>query len=238
VILVLLNLGHLGPFYFLLLFNQTVDISRFRNFCRPSYNRCMIYSVSGKLVLKSTNFVVIETGRLGLKLLVGERTIKSLPPAGAADDATSAVKLFSYLHVRENGMELYGFLSEEMLVYFEMLISVSGVGPKSALAILDVAPINELSAAIKEGRPDLLTRASGIGRKTAERVIVELRSKVQSAKSGLVVEKMETDADLIEALSNLGYRREEARAALMKVDAKITGVEARLKAALAILSKK
>jgi len=207
----------------------------------------MIYSVSGKLVLKSNNFVVIETGGLGLKLLVGERTIKTLPPAasGAGGIGGSAnannerdVKLFSYLHVRENGMELYGFVREEELVYFEMLISVSGVGPKSALAILDVAPLEELSAAIKEGRPDLLTRASGIGRKTAERVIVELRTKVQSAKSGLVVEKMETDADLIEALSNLGYRREDARVALGKVEAKVHGIEARLKAALAILSKK
>lgn len=197
----------------------------------------MIYTVSGKLTLKSANCVVIETGGLGLKLLVSERTIKALPPVSGAG-ATSDIKLFSYLHVRENGMELYGFLSEEALVYFEMLISVSGVGPKSALAILDVAPMHELSAAIKEGRPDLLTRASGIGRKTAERVIIELRSKVQSAKSGLVVEKMETDADLTEALSNLGYRREDARAALAKVDAKITGVEARLKAALAVLSKK
>lgn len=191
----------------------------------------MIYSVSGKLAIKSNNFVVVETGGLGLKIMTGERTIKALPPAGAA------VKLFSYLHARENAMELYGFLSEEALIYFEMLISVAGVGPKSALAILDVAPIEELSAAIKEGRPDLLTRASGIGRKTAERVIVELRSKVQSAKSGLVVEKMETDADLIETLANLGYRREEAREALAKVDPKVHGIEGRLKAALAMLSK-
>ena len=84
----------------------------------------------------------------------------------------------------------------------------------------------------------MLTRASGIGRKTAERIIVELRGKVQSAKSGLVIEKMETDSDLVEALSNLGYRREEARAALGKVDPKLTGVEERLKAALVVLSKK
>ncbi|HVO28455.1 MAG TPA: Holliday junction branch migration protein RuvA [Candidatus Paceibacterota bacterium] len=190
----------------------------------------MIYSVSGKLALKSDHFVVVEAGGLGLKLFVGERTAGALPPAGAV------VKLFSYLNVRENGMDLYGFLSDEELGYFELLISVSGVGPKSALAILDVAPMGELSAAIKEGRPDLLTRASGVGRKTAERIIVELRTKVQSAKSGLVVEKMETDADLVEALAGLGYRREEARAALAKVDAKVTGIEARLKAALAALS--
>lgn len=192
----------------------------------------MIYSVSGKLALKGDNFVVVEAGGLGLKLAVGAGTIKALPAAGAT------VKVFSYLQVRENGMELYGFLSENELEYFEMLISVSGVGPKSALAILDVAKLNELSAAIKEGRPDLLTRASGIGRKTAERIIIELRTKVQSAKSGSVVEKMETDSDLVEALSNLGYRHEEARIAVAKVDAKVQGIEARLKAALAILTKK
>jgi Holliday junction DNA helicase RuvA len=119
-----------------------------------------------------------------------------------------------------------------------MLISVSGVGPKSALSILDVAKLDELAAAIKEGRPDLLTRASGIGLKTAERIIVELRSKVQSSKSGSVVEKMEGDADIIEALTGLGYRREEARAALAKIDQKIRGTEDRLKAALAMLAKK
>lgn len=199
----------------------------------PPYNKSMIYSVSGNLTYKAANFVVIETGGLGLKLIVGERTLKDLP---GAKNTERAVKLFSYMHVRENGMELYGFLTEDELIYFEMLISVSGVGPKSALAILDVAPMQELSAAIKEGRPDLLTRASGIGRKTAERVIIELRSKVQSAKSGLVVEKMETDADLIEALSNLGYRRDDARAALAKVDPKLHGLEERLKAALGVLA--
>jgi Holliday junction DNA helicase RuvA len=193
----------------------------------------MIYSVSGRLAVKADNFVVIEAGGLGLKLIVSDTTLKGLPAAGAPD-----VKLFSYLQPRENAMELFGFFTEEELEYFEMLISVSGVGPKSALAILDVARLDELSAAIKEGRPDLLTRASGIGRKTAERIIVELRSKVQSAKSGAVVEKMETDSDLVEALSNLGYRREEARAAVAKVDPKLIGIEARLKAALAILNKK
>jgi Holliday junction DNA helicase RuvA len=194
--------------------------------------KAMIYSAAGKLTLKTDRFVVVEAGGVGLKLLAGERTIKTLPAVG------NEVKLFTYLHARENALELYGFLSSEELDYFEMLISVSGVGPKSALSILDVAPLGDLSAAIKEGRPELLSRASGIGRKTAERVIVELRTKVQSAKSGLVVEKMETDADLVEALSNLGYRREEARVALTKVDAKLHGIEERLKAALAILSKK
>lgn len=192
----------------------------------------MIYSLSGKLAAKNDRFVVVEAGGLGLKIATSETTRTALPAVGAN------TRLFCHLHVREDALDLYGFSTEGELNFFEMLISVSGVGPKSALSIMDVAKLDELSAAIKEGRPDLMTRASGIGRKTAERIIVELRAKVQSAKSGLVVEKMEGDADILEALTNLGYRRDEARAALAKLDSKLNGTEARLKAALGLLSKK
>lgn len=192
----------------------------------------MLYSVSGTIVLKEDNLVVIESGGLGIKAYASDETVRALPAVG------QNAKLFTYLYVREDILDLYGFATQDERRFFEMLISVSGIGPKSALAILDVAPLEELAAAIKEGRPDLMTRASGVGRKTAERVIVELKTKVQSAKSGLVVEKMQTDVDLVEALVSLGYRREEARAALVKVDAKIVGTEDRLKAALAVLSKK
>jgi len=192
----------------------------------------MLYSISGKLVLRAGRLAVVENGGMAFKVFTNERTVSHLPPAG------TEVKFFTYLNVREDGLDLYGFLDQAELAFFEMLISVSGVGPKSALSIMDVAKLEELSAAIKEGRPDLMTRASGIGTKTAERIIVELRSKVQSAKSGLVVEKMEGDSDIVEALTNLGYRREEARAALAKIDPKTQGMEARLKAALALLSKK
>lgn len=194
----------------------------------------MIYSVLGKLALKGDGFVVVDVGGLGIKLYVSKQTISALPAAGAGHEA----KFFSHLNVKEDALDLYGFVSQEELSFFELLISVSGVGPKSALAILDVGPLDELSAAIKEGRPDLLTRAAGVGRKIAERVILELKAKVQSATSGDMVEKMQTDSDLVEALTSLGYRRDEARAALGKVDATVKGTEDRLKAALRILSAK
>jgi Holliday junction DNA helicase RuvA len=190
----------------------------------------MIYGVSGKLAAKGESFMVVETGGFGLKIFASGQTIRRAGSVGRD------IKLFTHFHIREDAMELYGFLSEDELSFFELLISVSGVGPKSALSIIDVADLEELSAAIQEGRPDLLTKASGIGRKTAERIIVELRSKMKSSRSGAVVEKMETDVDLIEALSNLGYRREEARDALAKVSRETMGVEARLKEALRILS--
>lgn len=192
----------------------------------------MIYSVSGKLAAKGRNFAVVEAAGVGLKIFVHQRALSSLPPIG------EAVKFFTYLNVREDLLDLYGFLSQEESDFFQLLTSVSGVGPKSALAILDVAPMKDLTAAIKEGRPDLMTRASGIGSKTGERIILELRNKVKAEQSEESVKKMESDADIVETLTSLGYRREEAKVALQKVDEKITSLEVRLKAALKILSGK
>jgi holliday junction DNA helicase RuvA len=192
----------------------------------------MIYSIEGTLALKDDHFAVVQTGGLGLKLFASRLTIEGLPATGAD------VKFYCHLHVREDALDLFGFTTERELVFFEMLIAVSGVGPRSALAILDTGPLDELSAAIKENRPDLLTRAPGIGRKTAERVIIELRNKVQAATSEATVAKMETDTDLLDALTSLGYRKEEARAALAKVGKEVEGTEARLRAALAVLSNK
>jgi len=192
----------------------------------------MIYSVTGTVTARHNNFFVLETGGIGYKIFTNERTM------GELTSENGSVRVFTHLQPREDAMELYGFLHEEELKFFEMLISVSGVGPRSALSILGVAELKQLSAAIKEGRPDVLTHASGIGRKTAERIIVELRTKVQSDESEATVKTMETDADLVETLVALGYRRDQARAALGKVDEKITGMEVRLKAALKILSNK
>lgn len=192
----------------------------------------MLYSISGKLASKTGNFAVVDAAGLGLKIFMSSRTLERLPKIG------EAVKLFLHLHVREDALELYGFLSEDELRFFELLISVSGVGPKSAIAILNIADLKELAAAIKESRPDLLTRASGIGRKTAERIVLELKSRVEAPTAGLTVAKMESDADLVEMLAGLGYRKQEAKDALAKVDEKIVDLEERLKAALKNLTKK
>src|SRR3989338_9255844 len=118
----------------------------------------MIYTLQGKLTKKGERCVVVEVHGVGFRVAMSERTLKALRRAG------SEVKIFTHLHVREDALELYGFPTEEELRFFDLLNSVGGVGPKSALAVLDVAPLKELEAAIIEGRPDLLTRASGIGR--------------------------------------------------------------------------
>ena len=192
----------------------------------------MIYSLTGKLALKSDHFVIVEVSGIGLKVFIKKGDVKGLPAIGGE------IKLFTHFHVREDSMDLYGFSSEDELNFFEMLNSVSGVGPRSALAILDISELRNLLSAIKENRPDLLTRASGIGRKIAERIILELKNKVQAEKSESVVRKMESDVDLAETLVSLGYRRDEAKSALSKVDEKVVGMEDRLKAALKILGRK
>jgi len=193
----------------------------------------MIYTVSGRLSVKKENFAVVDIAGVGMKLFLHRRGLDSLPPLG------ETVKFFSYLHVREDALELYGFQNEEELKLFELLNSVSGIGPKSALGILDVAPIKELTSAIKEGRADLMTRASGVGSKTAERIILELRNKVSVQHSEEAVKKMESDADIVETLSGLGYRKEEIKSALQRLpEGAGTGLEERLKAALKLLSRK
>ncbi len=192
----------------------------------------MIWSVAGRLKHKGNGFIVVEVGGIGLKVSVHGRLLSKLPAPGGE------VSLYSHLHVREDALDLYGFSSPEELNLFELLNSVAGVGPKSALAILDLADHKSIAAAIKEGRPDVLTRASGIGRKTAERIVLELRHKVEVELSQAALSKMETDADLAETLTGLGYRRDDAREALQKVSAETKDITARLKEALKILSGK
>lgn len=191
----------------------------------------MIDHVTGTLVRKTERFAVIKCNGVGFKVFSHERALGKLPREG------SEVTLYTLLYLREDGAELYGFLTREELEFFDLLNSVAGVGPKSALAVLEVAPLKDLAAAIKENRPDLLTRASGIGRRTAERIILELKGKVRAEASEEAVRKMESDADIVEALANLGYRREEAKAALGKLGEKPAELEARLKAALKVLGR-
>ncbi|HTY39719.1 MAG TPA: Holliday junction branch migration protein RuvA [Candidatus Paceibacterota bacterium] len=192
----------------------------------------MIYSVSGRVTHVGEQYAVLEVGGVGLKIFMTQRALGALPPIG------SETSVFSYLNVRENALDLFGFRTAEELRFFELLITVSGVGPRSALAVLEVGDLKNLAAAIKEGRPDLLTQAAGVGRKTAERIIVELRNKVEAKTSAGLVATMDRDADLIEALIGLGYRREQVKAALQRLPEGTTGLEVRLKAALKILAER
>lgn len=192
----------------------------------------MIYSLQGNITEKKDNFFVLEIGGIAFQIKSSLNVVKNLPEIGRE------VKIFTYLHVREDSLELYGFLTEEERQFFEMLISISGIGPKSALGIMGVEKLEKIKAAITEGRSELLTKASGIGKKIAERVILELRGKLSQQGSGNIVGLMETDQDIVEALANLGYAKSQAKEALAKVDPKIAKMEERIKSALNLLKSK
>lgn len=192
----------------------------------------MIYSLTGKLVSVTKTSAIISVGGVGFRVFMSLDALRKLRAQNGE------VSVFTHLHMREEGPELYGFNSAQELSFFELLISVSGVGPKSALSIMDIAELEKLSAAIQEGRPDLMTRASGVGRKTAERIIVELREKVSTLQSQEIVAQMEGDSDLVDALVGLGYKRADAQKAISKIDKSILGLDARLKEALMELRTK
>ncbi len=187
----------------------------------------MIHRVSGTLFAKKPNFLVLETsGGVSLRIFASPHTLSLLPVAG------SPITVFTHLHVREDALELYGFSAESELSLFEKLISVSGIGPKSAMGILGVSKPDQLVAAINEGRTELITRASGVGKKTAERVVLELKGKLAGVGSAEALASMESDVELEETLVSLGYSHAQAKIALEKVGPKVTGFKERLREAL------
>lgn len=184
----------------------------------------MIASIEGKILDKGARFVVVDVGGVGYKIFL-------MASALAKAKVDESAKFWTHLHVREDAMELYGFLEKEELGFFENLISISGIGPKSALGVLSTAPIETLRRAISSGDTSYLTKVSGIGRKTAEKIILELKDKFSGEKeiSGSI---MEHDSDILDALISLGYTQKEAREMVQRIPQEIKGRENRLKEAL------
>jgi holliday junction DNA helicase RuvA len=143
-------------------------------------------------------------------------------------------KLYTHLHVREDDLSLFGFATEEELTLFELLLSVTGIGPKAALGILSAAAPNTVRAAIAQGNLDVLTGIPGIGRKTAQRLILELKGKLDLTEAELG-ETSPLDQEVIAALVNLGYSAAEAQRAARAVPPSEKVVEDRIRAALRYL---
>ena len=143
------------------------------------------------------------------------------------------MSLFVHTAVREDAIDLYGFLSEEEISFFRLLMSVSGIGPKSALGVLNAADVSALKRAIAAGDPSLLTKVYGLGKKSAERIVVELRDRLEKEGFGGTGAGLSADSEALEALEALGYRKEEAREALGKAGE--GDVRAKLSAALKYL---
>lgn len=192
----------------------------------------MISSLHGTVVSKTKTTATIVVGGVGFEVHVTPTHAASLKDGALAT-------LSTHLHVREDALELYGFRNTEELAFFKELITVSGVGPRSALGILTLGSVAEIRAAIGRGDLAYLTKVAGIGRKTAERIVVELKEKI-SAHGAVSVGGEKTGdvlSDVIDALVSLGYRVDEARTAARKVAAEGKNAEAALKEALSHLSR-
>jgi Holliday junction DNA helicase RuvA len=160
---------------------------------------------------KGDDWVIVGVGGVGLLAAVPSTTADALTDG---DEAT----LFTHLHVREDALTLFGFSTRDDLVLFEQLIGVSGVGPRVALGLLSALDYAELSTAIASGRADVLRRVPGIGQKTAERLVLELRDKVTPPAAGIdaapaAEARPKADAEVIAALMGLGYSQAEASSA-------------------------
>ena len=191
----------------------------------------MIAHLRGKLISRHPNEVIVETMGVGYDVTISVPTFSELPPAG------SEVALHIHTHVREDQIALYGFLRPEEKQLFEKLITVSGIGPKLAITILSGMPTDDMVNAIRGNDLARLTKIPGIGRKTAERMVLELRDKLPPSGTDHVIPSLSaTQEDVLSALMNLGYQRPAAEKALRSVE-KNGSFDAMFRAALTVMAK-
>lgn len=180
----------------------------------------MIYNVKGILTYTDTNFAVVECGGVGFKCFVSLTTLRDLTSIG------SEVNLFTYLSVREDVMDLFGFSTNAELDAFKLLITVNGIGPKAAMAILSVLPPDRLSVAISGGDVKAIQMAQGVGKKTAERVVLELKDKVVGigGANSSVIESIQSVAssndasEAVAVLVSLGFNQSDAATVVGAMD--------------------
>ncbi|MDY4975339.1 MAG: Holliday junction branch migration protein RuvA [Clostridia bacterium] len=171
----------------------------------------MYHYIKGTVVLKGTNYLVIDNNGVGYRIFTSDSVLQRI-------SVDKNEKIYTYLHIREDLMELYGFLTREELSTFEMLISVSGVGPKVGLSLLSTVPPSEFALAVVTNNVKAITRAPGVGPKVAQRIILELKDKLkndQLIQEAVMYEEPAVDAnEAVSALMVLGYSQGEAKKAV------------------------
>ncbi|PIT96650.1 Holliday junction branch migration protein RuvA [Candidatus Campbellbacteria bacterium CG10_big_fil_rev_8_21_14_0_10_35_52] len=192
----------------------------------------MIAQLKGTVAEIIGNSVILSVGGVGYKIYTTAETIKKIGKI-----KNKEIILKTHLAVRETSLDIYGFLDSEELRFFEMLISISGIGPKSAIAILSVADVETLKTAISTGESSYLTKVSGIGKKNAEKIILEFHDKFSAVENLKNSDAVKGEIDALEALQTLGYSQKEARDAMKKIEKNIIGSKDLLKEALKILGK-
>ena len=203
----------------------------------------MFYYIKGKLAHLDPTYAVVDAGGVGYKLTISASTHSQMPPHRSVSEAPE-VTLYSYMAVREDGIELFGFATEEELDSFKMLITVSGVGPKAAISILSLLSPQKLALAICTDDKKTISKANGIGPKTAARIVLELKDKLKKVTVldgddvvladdlDMMSGNADKRSDAISALTVLGYTRSEAESVIRKIDISSLEVDDIIKEAL------
>ncbi len=186
----------------------------------------MIFFLKGKVINKGDDFLILETGNIGYQVFVSQSLLEKIK-------INENLKIFTYLYLREETQELYGFKTVEELEFFKRLLAISGVGPKIAQGILSIGSVSEIKKAIQEGKVDFLAKVQGVGRKTAQKIIVDLAGKIEETLKPKILDKK-----LISALLKLGYQKNEINEIISQIPSEIKETKERLKYALKILNKK
>lgn len=198
----------------------------------------MFYSLRGRLVASDIGYIVVECGGVGFKCFTTLNTIQNIGRTG------DEVKVYTHLAVKEDALDLYGFATEAELSAFKLLITVSGVGPKAAASILSELNPDRLALCIAAGDAKAITKAQGVGKKTAERVVLELKDKMGAVASGDMSQAVEAasavsgssnTAEAVSALTALGFSQSDAAAAVGAMD-KSLSVEEMIRKGLKRLS--
>ena len=186
----------------------------------------MIAGLHGTLESRGADWAIIKVGGISLQVYVPTSTLSTLGTIG------EEVHLHTHLHLREDNVALYGFAAAAELELFQMLIGVTGIGPKAALAMLSAMKPNDLALAIVTENVDLLAQAPGVGKKMASRLVLELKGKLESAWAGAAVSS-EGNAEVIGALTSLGYSPSDAASAIAAIpDSPGLSVEEKVRLAL------
>ena len=187
----------------------------------------MIASLKGKLESLGSDWAIINVGGIGFQVYMPTSTLSTLDRIG------KEVSLYTHLHLREDNAALYGFASTEELGLFQILLSVSGLGPKLALAMLSAMSVEKLTMAIATGNVALLTEIPGIGKKMANRLILELKDKIAAGWTGApVIELAQENTEVVAALTSLGYSVSEASRAVATLPSSELPLEEKIKLAL------
>ncbi len=187
----------------------------------------MIARIEGTVIYIGDRFAVVDVSGVGYKVFLTTECV-------SACSLGIPASFWTYMAVRESSLDLYGFASMDDMNFFEMLLDISGIGPKSALGIMSITNVESLSEAIATGDTAYLTKVSGIGKKTAERIVIELRDKIVKKGGDYGGNNLRGESDALEALKALGYAERESREALKQVATDLD-TSTRVKQALKIL---